>query len=901
MFPRANGSRIFLLGGMACLVLILPQFGCTRSYYRQQADQEVMEVVAEKSFDERWALPCFNIEMDPSSRIYDPYDPDRPPMPPDDPDSHQFMHNIDGKKGYKKWHDNGSIELLENPFWRGCLGEHVQITPDGKIKLNLEDAVRLSIMHSSRYQEQRETLYLSALDVSTERFRFDVQFFGGADTTFLHLGSETPFGESNTLTLGRTSRSRTQTLEFRKRFATAGELLVGFANEFVWEFSGGDFNVTSSLLNFSIVQPLLRAGGRAIALEQLTIAERSLLANLRAYQHWRQGFFTQMAVGSNGNVQGPRRRGGFFGGTGLTGFTGQGSGGFGGVGQATGFGRGGFGFDAGGGGGGGGALGAGGGAGTVGGFIGLLQQQQQLSNREENLFLQAYIMTLLENSQQAGLIDVSQVLQFQQSIETEQANLLQARNSLEDSLDSFKAFNLGLPPDLQLELDDSLIRQFRFIDPRISSLQNEILSFLIEFGEIEELSLQDLKQALQRIIRFRNRVPELIEIVQGDLQRLDEAASARQREMNEKDRQEFLKRKQKYQNDLQRAKTEFSGTAETLQELKSGISPDSKDKSANSLVAFAKGISDIVGELSLIQARTRVVAFQQIDRIPLTPEDALNIARCNRLDWMNNRAALVDSWRLIEFNANALESDLDIFFEGDMGNLNNGNPVKFRGQDGTLRAGLRFDTPLTRLIERNNFRQQLINYQQARRQLIGFEDGVSRSMRSRLRVLEQLRQNLEIQRRAVLISVDRVDQSREMLVKPGQAFGPTLTRDMVDALESLRDAQNNFMSVWLNHSAARMELMRDLGLMRLDEKEMWVDIPLDEAIRTYSRECPLPPEVPEEWLRCAPCAIQAGHPLQDNHSEPITSSGKADFLESDDRRDREPVLDLSSESLFLFD
>ena len=33
---------------------------------------------------------------------------------------------------------------------------------------------------------------------------------------------------------------------------------------------------------------------------------------------------------------------------------------------------------------------------------------------------------------------------------------------------------------------------------------------------------------------------------------------------------------------------------------------------------------------------------------------AFEVARANRLDWMNIRAALVDQWRLIQFNAMAL-------------------------------------------------------------------------------------------------------------------------------------------------------------------------------------------------------------------------------------------------------
>ncbi len=85
--------------------------------------------------------------------------------------------------------------------------------------------------------------------------------------------------ESNTLTYGAGPGDKTYLLS--KQFSTGGELLVGFANSFVWQFAGPDSNVTSSLLNFSLVQPLLRNGGRALILETLTRAERNLLSNLR--------------------------------------------------------------------------------------------------------------------------------------------------------------------------------------------------------------------------------------------------------------------------------------------------------------------------------------------------------------------------------------------------------------------------------------------------------------------------------------------------------------------------------------------------------------------------------------------------------------------------------------------
>ena len=62
------------------------------------------------------------------------------------------------------------------------------MTEDGA---NQADDERRSLpgqVHSPDYRSQIETIYLSALDVSTERFRFDVQFFGNSNTIFTHRG-----------------------------------------------------------------------------------------------------------------------------------------------------------------------------------------------------------------------------------------------------------------------------------------------------------------------------------------------------------------------------------------------------------------------------------------------------------------------------------------------------------------------------------------------------------------------------------------------------------------------------------------------------------------------------------------------------------------------------------------
>ncbi len=410
-----------------CLLTMAASLGgasCSRQHYHNAADREVTGLVSEKSGDPRWAVPTFDVEMDPRSRYYEPYNQDKPPMPPDDAVSHRLMHRVDGKLGYQHWHKYGDRPELENPWWREQLGEYAQLAADGKLKINLDSSVELGRIHSSGYQQNLETIYLSALDVSTERFRFDVQFlqsFSGNDTMFSHLGRDRapPFG-SDIL-------STNTDVRLSRQFATAGELLVGFANSTVWQFAGPDTHTTLSILNFSFVQPLLRAGGRAVALGATDDRRAGpAFEPAGSMQRYRQGFYTDIAVGE-GPVPGPQRRGGFFGGTGLTGFSGTGAGGVGGVGEQT--------FR--------------GGAGRRRRHgrrrrSGLCRWRRRHGRRlhrtapgpagnpqlEENLRLQLRTQDLLEEFYRAGDIVRGQVDQFSQNLETERANLLQCPQQL---------------------------------------------------------------------------------------------------------------------------------------------------------------------------------------------------------------------------------------------------------------------------------------------------------------------------------------------------------------------------------------------------------------------------------------------------------------------------------------
>ena len=250
-----------------CLLLNLVAVGCRpQSFYRRQADADAYCMVDQKSASVGVAPGEYRIDIDPRSRMFDPNNPDCEPMPPDDPTSNQLMQCVDCKKGEKCWKCLPKTPFVENPAWFGYL----QRDENGQIVLDLEGAVQSALIHSPGYQSQLEELYLSALDVTFERFRFDAQFFGGSGVRF-DADGELNSGTSRTIA-GNSFRIPTSTLtvgsnrlQVQKLNAVGGEFVAGFANSLMWQLSGPNNYSSNTLLDFSLIQPLLRRSGRGRA------------------------------------------------------------------------------------------------------------------------------------------------------------------------------------------------------------------------------------------------------------------------------------------------------------------------------------------------------------------------------------------------------------------------------------------------------------------------------------------------------------------------------------------------------------------------------------------------------------------------------------------------------------
>jgi hypothetical protein len=828
----------------AAAVMLIQTSACHRSYYRRQADNEATKLIGEKASDPHWTLPDRTIDIDPRSRMAHPFSADHPPMPPDDPSSAEFMRRVDDKPGYPHWGANGELDQVENPEWLSF----VPLNDKGELVLDVNRAVQVAYLHSPTYQQQRETLYQSALDVSLERFAFDAQLFAGYSTFATADGSIRGGGNSRT-TLEATTGN--QGIRMRKLGIAGSTFVVGLANTMLWQFAGPTTNSTNSLVNVSLIQPLLRGGGRERILESLTFAERTLLANVRQMERFRGGFYLNIVTGRNPG-QGPNRGGNF-----LNTPSGQGTG--------------------------------------VGGVLGLLEDRQ-------NIYIQEYNVTQLRNAlerfrflQGAQRINALQVTQVETQLYSAQQQLFRATTNYEASLDQFK-INLGLPPETKISIDDPLLDQFELIDTEAIRLQDQMTKLREEIsrpiGSLNEIILerslnaegqplgplddpvaftwgddvtllvQQLPAVVDEIEAMRLAVlSQQLQSVKQDVERLRGARESRVRNLAKlqelnlgfglledpenavlsedlvgagavEDADTMLVAVDLVVQSLeQRPKVELELVRQNIQQLLQGHGNSPATKALlkeGVLEKLPQALADVAGyslELLLIQvvARTDMV---ELPEVRLDPETAVRIAQHFRHDWMNARASLVDAWRLIEFQADQLESSFDLVFEGDVGTVGD-NPLDFRTANGRARAGFRFDSPITRLEERNNYRAALIRYQQARRQYYQFRDEVARNLRQILRQIELNKVLFELNRLQIKVNAVNVEQANFEVSRPtapgARGGNPTIGRDLTDAINRLQQSQSAFLSTWVDYEVLRRGLDFDLGTLQLDENSLWLD------------------------------------------------------------------------------
>lgn len=231
----------------------------------------------------------------------------------------------------------------------------------------------------------------------------------------------------------------------------------------------------------------------------------------------------------------------------------------------------------------------------------------------------------------------------------------------------------------------------------------------------------------------------------------------------------------------------------------------------------------VVAEVPSADAPIVLAAPSREDRGPLEmdSEQAILLALEHRLDLRVAEGGVYDSMRAVAVAANGFLPELTIGGGASSGSrrgpssaLSNDAQVSFDRVN--YNALLRFDLPLERTAERNNYRSQLISLERSVRDVQELEDSIKLDVRSQLRDMLESRESLRIQAQAVALAQRRVD-STSLLLKLGRAE----IRDVLEAQEALLSAQNALTSALVNYRVSELQLQANLGLLEVDETGLW--------------------------------------------------------------------------------
>jgi outer membrane protein TolC len=539
---------------------------------------------------------------------------------------------------------------------------------------------------------------------------------------------------------------------FTRQFAAGGQLLLDFTNSFVFTGSGINAYTWTGNIAGTFIQPLLRNFGRRVNLENLTQSERNVLYAVRDFARFRKLFYVNLTQLRPGNS----------------------------------------------------------------GYLGLLFQVQNIRNLESNFKSQEQNLLLHEALFARGVVSTVQVDQVFQSYEQSKLSLIQARASLEATLDGYK-ISLGLPPDVPVKLDDSILQPFRLASEDLETLQEELDRFFAEYREMEKAPpVAKLQAGYGQLIGMHKRLARLADGVDGELARW------RKQEPAPGDDPAQVKREQATRDALEKQMPEFrkemAKLAKDITRDETGLTEPTRTKDWQSLQKRSRDLIALAAQLYVVQTQVRVYLIQ-LKPIPYTVEEAAAYARDNRLDLMNFRGQVVDAWRKIEVTANALKAGLDVKATGNLATLPiSKNPFDFRASASQYTVGVALDTPLDRKAQRNAYRLSLIAYQQARRNFMALDDQILQSVRQDIRNLELERTNFAISRQLLTAAARQVEGARDRLLVIPNAADTTGTQDVLNALNAVLQAKSTLISAWLNYETARVQLLLDMEALQLDPR-----------------------------------------------------------------------------------
>jgi len=278
----------------------------------------------------------------------------------------------------------------------------------------------------------------------------------------------------------------------------------------------------------------------------------------------------------------------------------------------------------------------------------------------------------------------------------------------------------------------------------------------------------------------------------------------------------------------ERERTEAMAKAGRLPELQVDQARQKELDAANDWVTALQGYQEQLDQfrvaLSLPADASVDLDPAEIDRVraagllgaPVSLERAMELGLGRRLDLLNAIDQVADAERKVDLARNGLAPEVNLELNASLATVRPRRPLSFSSRSGTYDAGITAELPLRRKEERNAYRQSLIAFERARRSADEVRDQVRLSVRQAWRNLQEAAESYRIQRASVALARRRVE-SASLLLQRGDATA----RDVLEAAAALVRAQNALTRTLIDHTLARLALLRDTELLSVDREGVW--------------------------------------------------------------------------------
>ena len=195
--------------------------------------------------------------------------------------------------------------------------------------------------------------------------------------------------------------------------------------------------------------------------------------------------------------------------------------------------------------------------------------------------------------------------------------------------------------------------------------------------------------------------------------------------------------------------------------------------------------------------------------------EAFEVAMRSRSDVLRRAATVRDTDRDVEIAADAFLPTLNVTLGVSAANAGPRDAAKIRFDRHTRFASGTFQYDLDQTNNRDAYRNTMLARDQALRDWDEFVDSLKLDIRRSYRSLMLSKQTYELRLRNVEIA-----KRRRKLAVLQQKEGQAAARDVLEAEDDLRTAQNSVTDALVSYTTTRLQFMTTLGLLVVDEKGM---------------------------------------------------------------------------------